>query len=365
VHRGASLFVESAERVTARRIYFDQPGGNGVMLSNHVVNSSIEDSLFLDAGESAILSLGRTALFDGRSQPDTGANENSQWPLFPGFTQFPTTNTIRGNFIDNVGVYAKQSAAYFQAKSHGVLLEDNVMMNGPRSGININDGFMGDDTVQTNLIVAFVLESSDHGPVNTWDRDPMLSTNPVTGLAEIASGHGRLIAQNFIVNRCFFNCGMGGLNQNLGGHCIDHDDGSSGYVDKGNVLLYGAVKTRDGVNRTVIDNLMLYGEPGLLGPQCGGQNSTLVHNNVAVSPEGDFFACVRGDQETDFPDLKSNRYFSQPYANGSLPFNTACSGEPAHGFDAWQAKGLDIGSSISGVTNTSHLLALARMKLGM
>ena len=39
-----------------------------------------------------------------------------------------------------VGIYAKQNSFWFQAKSANTLLKGNVFFNGPRAGINFNDG---------------------------------------------------------------------------------------------------------------------------------------------------------------------------------------------------------------------------------
>jgi len=357
VHRGASVVLESAENITLRRLTYDQPGGNGLLLSKHVADCTIESSLFFDAGESAIISMGRTDLFDGRRA---------------GHSEYPTRNTIRSNLVDGVGVYGKQSAAYFASKSHGVVMENNAFLNGPRSAININDGFMGGDTFRQNLLVAWVKESADHGPINTWDRDPTLATDERSN-ATLINPLPRTIAQNLIFSQCFWNCGMNGENSG-GGHCIDHDDGSSAYNDVDNVLVYGAVKTRDGVNRTVAGNLMLWGDShrvGLLGPQCGGQNTTRVYNNTAIASSGQFYACVRSPSELDFPRIHSNHFFVKPLANGSLPFGALCPPFAVGSLQAWQSNlpGLDAGSTIESGNpphmTTVGIISQARSILGL
>ena len=83
----------------------------------------------------------------------------------------PYSEYHSSNLVDGVGVYGKQSAAYFASKSHGVVMENNAFLNGPRSAININDGFMGGDTFRQNLLVAWVKESADHGPINTYGTE--------------------------------------------------------------------------------------------------------------------------------------------------------------------------------------------------
>ena len=85
-------------------------------------------------------------------------------PIVDGHAEIPTGNRFRANLVDNVGVFGKQSAAYFHSKSRAAVLEANVLLNGPRSALNLNDGFAGGDVVRGNLILAFVKESADHGP---------------------------------------------------------------------------------------------------------------------------------------------------------------------------------------------------------
>ena len=47
-----------------------------------------------------------------------------------------------------------------------------VFFNGPRAGINANDGFGGGDDISRNLVFSTCRESGDHGPFNSWDRRP-------------------------------------------------------------------------------------------------------------------------------------------------------------------------------------------------
>lgn len=55
------------------------------------------------------------------------------------------------------------------------------MMNGPRAGVNINDGFGGGNVLERNLIINTCRESGDHGPFNSWDRLPFIADPLETG----------------------------------------------------------------------------------------------------------------------------------------------------------------------------------------
>ncbi|KAM7452751.1 hypothetical protein BLSTO_06509 [Blastocystis sp. subtype 1] len=52
----------------------------------------------------------------------------------------------------------------------------NIFFNVPRAGININDAFGGGNLVDHSLMFNTVRETADHGPLNTWDRMPFITT---------------------------------------------------------------------------------------------------------------------------------------------------------------------------------------------
>jgi hypothetical protein len=72
--------------------------------------------------------------------------------------------------------YEKQSSFFIQAKTAQSNIQGNVFFNGPRAGINANDGFGGGDNIGHNLVFSSCRESGDHGPFNSWDRQPFLTT---------------------------------------------------------------------------------------------------------------------------------------------------------------------------------------------
>ena len=88
----------------------------------------------------------------------------------------PRYTTVVGNVAREVGLYEKQSSFYVQAKTAQSYISGNVFFNGPRAGINSNDGFGGGDEISHNLVFSTCRESGDHGPFNSWDRQPYLTT---------------------------------------------------------------------------------------------------------------------------------------------------------------------------------------------
>ena len=136
---------------------------------------------------------------------------------------YPDGNLIEGNLIHEVGHFEKQNSFYVQAKTGRSVIQGNVMFNGPRAGINFNDGWTGGDVLRGNLVFNTCRESGDHGPFNSWDRQPYLTPGSPDG------GVGmdwREISGNFLIANYQSQ------------DAIDNDDGSAYYNSTGNFLLF-------------------------------------------------------------------------------------------------------------------------------
>ena len=103
----------------------------------------------------------------------------------------------------------------------------NIFFNGPRAGINFNDGFGGGSNVAENLLFNTCRESSDHGPFNSWDRQVFV-TKVRNGTATTEKQYD-YISYNFIIAN--YNSKMG----------IDNDDGSAYYESHHNFFTYGSL----------------------------------------------------------------------------------------------------------------------------
>jgi hypothetical protein len=125
-----------------------------------------------------------------------------------------------------VGIYQKQSSFWFQAVTTQTLLHGNVHFNGPRAGINFNDGFGGGDVLERNLLLNCVRESGDHGPFNSWDRVPYITT--------LRSGKPSVLPAWRHVRRNFF------LSNYASQEAIDTDDGSAFFRTSENFFVYAA-----------------------------------------------------------------------------------------------------------------------------
>jgi hypothetical protein len=67
----------------------------------------------------------------------------------------PRGTRVVMNMAHELGIYTKQNSFFFQAESFNTLLDSNTAFNGPRVGINFNDGMGGINTVSRNVLFNF------------------------------------------------------------------------------------------------------------------------------------------------------------------------------------------------------------------
>jgi len=150
------------------------------------------------------------------------------------------------NIFREIGMYQKQSSAWFQGKSCQHTIKGNIMFNGPRALININDGFGGATEITENLLFNANRETSDQGPFNSWDRQPFL-TKVADGITPSLTPAYNTIHHNFFI--CNFGSNM----------CVDNDDGSSYYLIHHNFEVYGGHKSDfGGHNKFTYDSINAY-----------------------------------------------------------------------------------------------------------
>ena len=133
-HDGGAVRLSGTEDVIVRGSLFTNIGGTGVMISGYNRDALIQDNEFVFLGECAIISAGLT----GNRQNNLDGD-------------FPARSRIISNYAHEFGLYVKQTGFFYQAISANTTLKGNVMFNGPRAGINFNDGFAGGHSVLRNV----------------------------------------------------------------------------------------------------------------------------------------------------------------------------------------------------------------------
>jgi len=186
----------------------------------------------------------------------------------------PTGNTRRyttvvGNLAREVGLYEKQSSFFVQAKTAQSIIQGNVFFNGPRAGINVNDGFGGGDDIfhvpgEPSMRMAwreihhnfFIDNYSPQEDVDNDDGSAYYHTHA-----------------NFLVY------GGQGMKNDFGGHDNHLFNIIYGYVGRG----FGVCAQLDGHEDQYYGNKLVTTGTDVGSGTCKGAGMTVVHDNQYVA----------------------------------------------------------------------------------
>ena len=295
LERMGALFIEGTMNVTVDSCIFERLDGNGIMVSSYNRNTTIQGNEFAWIGSTAIAQWGYTI---GTVIPGMG------WDGTYGAQ--PRFSRILNNYVHELGIWEKQSSFYFQAKSCQNLIKGNIFFNGPRAGINFNDGFGGDSNVTENFLFNTCRESGDHGPFNSWDRQVFVTKvrdgtpNPdkaydyIQSNFMIANYHSKLAIDNddgsnyYKTHGNFFAYSSRGMKNDFGGHDNHHYNNIYAYVGTG-FKINGQLEGHEDhfYNNTVI----MTGTGDYGNPTCDGPGKTVVHDNNIYNPTGKVTEC--------------------------------------------------------------------------
>jgi len=332
---------------------FTRLDNNAIFLSGYNRHTTLADNDFAWLGLSAMAGWGYTKEEDGT---------DGQQPRF---------TSIERNYVREIGIIEKQSSMWFQAKSAQTRLDSNVAFNQPRAAINFNDGFGGGNHANRNLLFNTCRETGDHGPINSWDRQPFVT--------EIANGSPSFtpamseVSSNFIIAN--YGASQG----------FDTDDGSSWFDIHDNFLYQSDGKKMDygGHDCAFHDNIVFV--EGKDGQNCINTQSFLPgHGSRWFSNK-----CILADSKNvgttsgcDCPgksrvktrngtlarppsqcgvEMHDNQYFARPELPGNVTMS--CAG-PVLLYD-WLSSGSDEGSGVFEMPSDALLIAWAREKLGL
>jgi len=343
--RFSAVFLQGTEGVDIDGCTFERLDGNAVMISGYNRNATVQNSDFSFIGGNAIASWGftnETATDPGRpgvaieNYPEAGVDGTDG--------EHPRYNTIISNTAREVGLYEKQSSFYVQAKTAQSIIQGNVFFNGPRAGINANDGFGGGDDISNNLVFSTCRESGDHGPFNSWDRQPFLTTIK-DGTPSMTPAY-REIHHNFFIDNY-------SPQEN-----VDNDDGSSYYNTHDNFFVYGGNGMKNdfgGHDNIHKDNI--YGYVGQAigfydAPMLAGHEDTFSGNTVVMTGSNVGSETCKGDGKTK---MGGNTYYTP---DGTLK-------ECGVTLQAWEQQGNDVGSKVYQWPTDEAITTMAAQKLGI
>ena len=195
LQRTGAIYLDGTENITISNNLFQRMDGIVISLNRYNRNITIYRNEFVWIGSTTIASMGDTEGITFPEEYEVYPQTSMGWDGTNG--NQPRFLNISYNLAHEIGIWEKQSSFYFQAKSCQNTVYNNIFYNGPRAGININDGFGGDSKLYKNLLFNTCRESGDHGPINTWDRQVYVTkVNDGTPSFIPAYNH---IYQNFLV----------------------------------------------------------------------------------------------------------------------------------------------------------------------
>lgn len=339
LERSAALHIQGTVNFLVQDCSFSRLDGNALMLSKFNRNASIIGNRFRWIGGTAMSAWGWTNEVKENGTLGYDGTEG----LYPCYTR------VWRNLALDVGIFQKQSAAWFQAKAMQTALKYNIFANGPRGGIVINDGFGGGNEIEQNLVFNFCRESTDHGPFNSWDRQLFLFRTHETARPTYVPLPSIILRNMFIAN---YRSTM----------AIDHDDGSGWYIIDSNVVVYGTTGAKQdfgGHDLNHTNNLYAYISSACYMDYRGGEPVANHRNSFNQN------TCVQAFVDQPYASLNCNDLSSVPYFYGNTVFTkSGKSSVCGLSHDSWQKKGFDFDTQIiKGLPRDDVLILLAREKL--
>ena len=300
LERMGAIFIQGSSLVAINSSHFERLDGNGVMLSGYNHNASIMWNEFAWMGGSAMAAWGITDELSGGGVHGYDGTDGN----FPRFTM------VTKNIVHEVGIWAKQSSAWFQAKSAQNYIGYNIIFNLARAGINFNDGFGGGSEVEGNIIFNTCIESQDHGPINSWDRQPFLTT--------VRTGQPSMIPEFNDIHHNFLVSNYGGVK---GG--VDNDDYSTFYKVHHNFNVFGWGPKSGGGGLQYYESIHAYIGEGMKYPPsyyASPDYTNTFNNNTLIFANGSSMyifeprGCGDPKEEPDFPITHGNMVYHDPHS---------------------------------------------------
>jgi hypothetical protein len=341
VHRGGTIYLTNTKNVTITHNFLTQLGSNGIAVIDYNEATSITLNEFVWLADSAIILVGSTNGIDGFSVASQPAN-----------------TLIKSNIIHETGIYIKQSAPVLIAVSRSASVIGNLMFNIPRAAINVNDGFYGNHTLSWNVLFNAVRETKDHGPINTWDRQPYLTDAMQPGIPSLWQ-HPSYIHHNTLLD-----------NYNSL-YPIDHDDGSSFYEDSYNFQIYGGMKSYLGHSKKDHHQMYVYPDTRRAAclheyhpsPDLSGWNESWVQNTCILYESRlpyKFAYCNTANLFLSY--LADNKIYIPPRTD--VGFECTVNGtSKILSLEQWQALGMDLGTTAQTAPDIQTIIQWGREML--
>ncbi len=340
IHRGGAVFFEGAQDCAVENSFFDAVGGNAVFISNHNRRIRVYGNTFTETGDSAVCLVGDTYVDINRKLPCPACGAKGRWDFGPVPKDYPADCVISNNLMHHLGIYGKQTAGVFMAKTIKNTVSHNHIHHVPRASICINDPFWGGHIIEYNDIHDTVLETNDHGSFNSWGRTRYWCVLHAHGLdnperfvhepgdVKQDAKFTTIIRNNRIREKVVEEYKLAYGSTNMG---ITMDDGSTNFHVYNNLVIGAGVQNRDGSYRVIENNIFINPSKGL-GYHVGHVNSgDRFTRNITTQEEGKtFFWIIQPGNDKWIDDMDYNVYYG-----------TSAFSDSARSLKEWQRQGRD------------------------
>lgn len=302
---GAVSVVDS-ENITFENCVFENIGSNGIYIGDYGKGHKITGCRFSNIGSTAVQIVGspsavyEPSFWKNDMYPDLYVHRTKvEHPekTGPASEEYPRDILIENNFIENVGIYEKQSSGVNLSVCCNVKILHNTICKSARSNINVNDGTFGGHEIAYNDIFDSQRETQDHGPFNSWGRDRFWSVPKYNAGGKYGDKIRRYKKDGKIYDLTKIDSlGETVIHHNRFSHSadaphswgIDLDDGSSNYAIYNNLCIGIGIKLREGFNRRVWGNVLIGGPLNIHVPYNMSRDE--VHDNFIVCQNPVMFA---------------------------------------------------------------------------
>lgn len=272
VVRSGAIFLTYTHDVEISNCTIRNIGGNAIFVSSHNKNVSIDSNVIENIGSSGVLFVGHPDAAREISFYNTVPTPEADpyWVHKPSIEDmnkgpqkhlFPRECTVYNNHIKNIGIWEKQSSQVAMSVSYGIKVLNNTIHEGPRAGINVNDGTFGGHEIAYNDVFDVQRETKDHGMFNSWGRSRFWSIpagyehNGKDGALKYPYYNWDAVEPIKIHdNRWHFES-----RNDITTMGVDLDDGSSNFEIYNNLCLNLGIKLREGFERKVYNNILING----------------------------------------------------------------------------------------------------------
>lgn len=301
-----AVSVVNSENITFENCVFENIGSNGIYIGDYGKGHKITGCRFTNIGSTAVQIAGspsavyEPSFWKNDMYPDLPVHRTKvEYPekTGPASEEYPRDILIENNFIENVGIYEKQSSGVNLSVCYNVKILHNTICKSARSNINVNDGTFGGHEIAYNDIFDSQRETQDHGPFNSWGRDRFWSVPKYNAGGKYGDKIRRYKKNGKIYDLTKIDSlGETVIHHNRFSHSanaphswgIDLDDGSSNYAIYNNLCVGIGIKLREGFNRRVWGNVLIGGPLNIHVPYKMSRDE--VHDNFVVCQNPMMFA---------------------------------------------------------------------------